>query len=151
MTTPKPSSGGDPYDALFPASGAVQESSAPTAKSGPRRRAPRAQAPSPGADAPLATPPAPKEPAAPATASPTPGPERESPLPDTTGATPTPFVRVVAPERKRLLNYSFTADPAQMADLEVLGREMQVPRSDLIRQAIAFFLQHVDRGTARGN
>ena len=70
--------------------------------------------------------------------------------PDAALAVPRLMVRVVAPDRRRFQNYSFSGDPEQMQELEDLGREMGVARSDLIRQAIGFYLQHVDRTRAEG-
>lgn len=64
-------------------------------------------------------------------------------MPATTPAIP--LIRLTAPEKNRKQNYSFTGDPQTMLKLEAISRRTGIARSDLIRRAIDFFLEHVDR------
>ena len=54
-------------------------------------------------------------------------------------------VRLIVPERRRLQVYSFTGDPEHMEQVAELAHEAGVSVSDVLRQAVAFFLAHVDR------
>lgn len=115
----------DPYAELFGGGTAPAETPAPPAPARtqpPRdpRRSPRTRA-----------------------AAPT---KEESPVAPTAEPAPSAFaVRLVVPERRRLQVYSFTGDPEHMEQVAELAHEAGVSVSDVLRQAIAFFLTHVDR------
>lgn len=72
--------------------------------------------------------------------------KEESPVAPTAEPAPSALaVRLVVPERRRLQVYSFTGDPEHMEKVAELAHEAGVSVSDVLRQAIAFFLTHVDR------
>ncbi len=63
---------------------------------------------------------------------------------DSSGRTePTVSIAIAGP-RVRRQNYSFVGDPGDMTRMATLAKAADISVSDLIRQAIAFFLEHVE-------
>lgn len=60
------------------------------------------------------------------------------------GTAPTVSIAIAGP-RVRRQNYSFVGDPGDMSRMSTLAKAADISVSDLIRQAIAFFLEHVEQ------